>query len=198
MKSLLTVHTDWLPLGAFSDRLASGNEKIDSRSESFSRGDPYIRNHVKISASGYPWVKEIANAPRRRSFPSTLRQRKLRTAEAIKAQKVIYMQRKPPRALCGWHSSKNLLLPGLVVSDPLDSSWLDLLHELTAEHRAASFLFVLLHAMVWMPTYLLHLHMYCIWSAVLQYPRARKQKHFNQHDTDNKTYFILCGEDNGA
>lgn len=69
-------------------------------------------------------------------------------AEATKVQKVIYMQSKPSRALCGWHSSKNLLLPGLVVSDPLDSSWLDLLHELRAEHTAASFLFVLLHAMV--------------------------------------------------
>jgi len=63
-------------------------------------------------------------------------------------RKPFNMQSKSFRAACGWHAGVNLLLPGLVVSDPPDSSWLDLLHELTAGHRAVSFLFVQLRAMV--------------------------------------------------
>ena len=63
-------------------------------------------------------------------------------------RKPFHTQSKSSRAACGWHANMNLLLPGLVVSDPLDSSWLDLLHELAAEHRAVSFLFVQLRATV--------------------------------------------------
>lgn len=128
---------------------------------------------------------------------STSAQWKLRTAVAMEPHKWIeYAEYILQSNL--WLANMNLLLPGLVVSDPLGSSWLDLLHELTAEHRAVSFLFVQLHAKVWTPICLLHLHMYYIWSTVLLYPHAAKHKNILINMTLVKHTFLFHAGGNGA